>query len=131
MPELSGMDHFVMTVADLAATRAFYCDGLGMEYQDFAAADGTTRAALVFGRNKINLHPANAPFAPHAADPRPGTCDFCLLTEDPLDDWIATLTARGLKIVEGPVGRTGARGPILSIYLRDPDGNLVEIAQPR
>lgn len=126
---LSGFDHFVLTVRDMAATEAFYCGGLGMRLERFRAGDGSERAALVFGAHKINLHPADRPFAPHAAAPAPGSGDFCLLTEMPLTDWAAHLAARGIPVVEGPVARTGARGPIRSIYLRDPDGNLVEIAR--
>ena len=129
MPELTGIDHLVLTVADMEATRQFYCDGLGMAREVFDAADGTRREALIFGGNKINLHPAAAPFRPHARAPQPGSGDICLLTEDPIEDWVADLATKGIPIEEGPIGRTGARGPILSIYLRDPDGNLVEISR--
>ena len=127
MPRVTSVDHFVLTVSDIAATVSFY-RALGLTPEEFAAADGTTRTALLAPGFKINLHPAKAPFAPHAAHPRPGTADVCLLTDDPLADWQATLADAGIDVIEGPVARTGARGPITSLYLRDPDGNLVEIS---
>ncbi|MEX0318187.1 MAG: VOC family protein [Ruegeria sp.] len=128
MPAVSALDHLVLTVADLDATIAFYSDVLGMRAVQFHPADGSTRWALSFGAQKINLHPASAPFAPMAAHPAPGTADLCFLTETPLPDWQAHLATNGVTIEEGPVPRTGATSPILSLYLRDPDGNLIEIA---
>ncbi len=130
MPSVTGLDHLVLTVADIGRSVAFYRDALGMAAQTFRAADGSERTALAFGTQKINLHPAAAPFAPHAAAPGPGTADLCLLTADPLDDWQAHLSALGIAVEEGPVRRTGATGPLLSIYVRDPDGNLIEISRP-
>ena len=95
---------------------------LGMEAQTFAPADGPSRHALRFGVQKINLHPAVTPFEPKAAHPGPGTADLCFLSDTPLADWQAHLAAKGIAVEDGPVPRTGATGPILSLYLRDPDG---------
>ena len=125
-PTLATLDHLVLTVADVGATARFYRDVLGMEEITF----GEGRTALRFGAQKINLHPAAAPFEPKAAHPRPGSADLCFLTDATLADWQAHLAAAGVAIEEGPVARTGARGPIRSIYLRDPDGNLIEISVP-
>lgn len=127
-PTLTALDHLVLTVSDIAATCAFYADALGMKVQRFEAADGSLRHALGFGDQKINLHPASAPFDPKAAHPGPGSADLCFLTQTPLAEWQAHLAAHGIAIEDGPVPRSGATGPILSIYLRDPDGNLIEIA---
>lgn len=125
MPVLSGLDHLVLTVADMQATVAFYRDVLGMQVETFRPADGSTRTALTFGVQKINLHPADAPFEPRAAAATPGSADLCFLSETPLAQWQAAL---GDRVIAGPVPRTGATGPILSLYLRDPDGNLIEIS---
>ena len=125
---LTQLDHLVLTVADIPATIAFYEGALGMVAEPFKVADGTTRHALKFGRFKINLHPADQPFEPKAARPTPGSADLCFLTETPIADWQAHLEKRGIAIEEGPVARTGATGPLTSIYLRDPDGNLIEIS---
>ncbi|GHG84848.1 VOC family protein [Pseudodonghicola xiamenensis] len=129
-PRLTALDHLVLTVTDIDTTVDFYTDALGMRIEVFHPADGSRRTALIFGHQKINLHPAAAPFDPKAAQPGPGTADLCFLTETPLTDWQAHLAARGIPIEEGPVRRTGANGPILSLYIRDPDGNLIEIATP-
>ena len=129
MPELTGLDHFVLTASDPEATIAFYTRVLGMTLERFTAADGTTRSALLFGGHKINIHDAAQPFAPHAAHPLPGSQDFCLLTEAPIEDWIDRFAQQGVAVEEGPVARTGARGPLTSVYVRDPDGNLVEVAR--
>ena len=119
------IDHLVLTVGDLAATVDFYTRGLGMRHE---AADG--RHALVFGRHKINLHVAAAdPILPRADRPTPGSGDFCLIADRPLDEVIAHLHRQGIAIEQGPVGRAGAAGPIRSVYLRDPDANLVEISE--
>lgn len=121
---INGFDHFVLTVRDMQKTIAFYCDGLGMTLERF----GEGRIALRFGPHKINLHQAGNELAPHALPPTPGSADFCLLTDQPLAEVAAHLARQGLAILEGPVPRTGARGPVQSLYLRDPDQNLVEIA---
>jgi catechol 2,3-dioxygenase-like lactoylglutathione lyase family enzyme len=128
--KIAALDHLVLTVASVEASGAFYARVLGMEVETFRPADGTTRTALKFGAQKINLHQAGREFEPKAAAPAPGAGDFCLLTEAPLEDWIVHLAAEGVPVELGPVPRTGATGPIRSLYIRDPDGNLVEIAQP-
>lgn len=118
------LDHLVLTVASLEATTAWYRDVLGMRVETF----GEGRTALVFGGEKINLHEAGHEFEPRAARALPGTADLCLITETPLDRVIAHLTRADVPVVEGPVNRTGAEGGIRSVYLRDPDQNLIEIA---
>ena len=118
------LDHMVLTVADIEATCAFYGRVLGMEKVVFAGA----RTALAFGRQKINLHPAGNEYSPRAAHSVPGSGDLCLITETPLENVIAHLEACGVAIEEGPVAKTGATGPITSVYFRDPDGNLIEVA---
>ncbi|HEV8674474.1 MAG TPA: VOC family protein [Methylomirabilota bacterium] len=123
-PTLDRLDHVVLTVRDIEATCAFYARVLGMAPIVF----GSGRKALRFGAQKINLHEAGREFDPKAERPTPGSADLCFLTEASLTDWIAHLRACNVPILEGPVRRTGAFGPIESIYLRDPDGNLIEIA---
>ncbi|MDA8255454.1 MAG: VOC family protein [Betaproteobacteria bacterium] len=122
--KIDRLDHLVLTVRDIDATIAFYVDVLGMEAVRFGAG----RRALAFGRQKINLHSASAPLAPHAVTPMPGSADLCLITETPLAEVIAHLQRTGVAIEQGPVPRTGATGPILSVYFRDPDGNLIEVS---
>ena len=123
-PVIDRLDHLVLTVRDVEATCAFYERVLGMETVTFAGG----RKALAFGGQKINLHQAGREFEPKADRPTPGSADLCLITETPLADVMAHLVACGVAVEEGPVPRTGARGPITSVYVRDPDGNLVEIA---
>lgn len=118
------LDHLVLTVRDLRATCDFYARALGME----VVTSGGGRTALRFGDQKINLHVAGEELEPRAARPTPGSGDLCLLARQPLAQWTERLKAAGVAIELGPVRRTGARGPIESIYLRDPDGNLLEIA---
>ncbi|MCW8843815.1 MAG: VOC family protein [Rhodobacteraceae bacterium] len=127
-PNLASLDHLVLTVADIAATCRFYEDVLGMTATRFIPADGSTRWALSFRTHKINLHPAGAEFDPKAARPTPGSADLCFLSETPLATWQDHLATQGIAIENGPITRTGATGPILSIYIRDPDGNLIEIS---
>ena len=100
-----------------------------MSSERFLAADGTDRVALMFGTQKINLHPAQAPFEPHAAAPTVGSADLCFLTDQPLEMWQNHFATLGIAVEEGPVKRTGATGPLMSIYVRDPDGALIEISQ--
>ena len=114
----------VLTVADIDATCEFYGRVLGMEEVVFAGG----RVALGFGRQKINLHPAGNEYDPRAKHPVPGSGDLCLITETPLDDVIVHLEAEGVEIIEGPVAKTGATGPITSVYFRDPDENLIEVS---
>lgn len=127
-PHVTSLDHLVLTVADIAATVQFYETVLGMKASQFTPADGSTRWALSFGAQKINLHPKGGEFDPKAQVPKPGSADLCFLSDQPIADWQAHLAAQGVQIEEGPVPRTGATGPILSLYIRDPDGNLIEIA---
>ena len=122
--EIDRIDHFVLTVASIEATCAFYAEICGMEVVTF----GEGRKALTFGRQKINLHQAGAEFEPKAKVAMPGSADFCLISARPLDEVIARIEASPWFIEEGPVPKTGAEGPIQSVYLRDPDGNLVEIS---
>ena len=123
-PRISTIDHFVLTVRSIEATCDFYSRALGMEVVEFL----TDRKALNFGSHKINLHQAGAEFEPKSVHPTPGSGDFCLITEDSIEEWVQHLNACEIVIEEGPVPRTGARGAITSLYLRDPDGNLVEIS---
>ncbi|WP_428542175.1 VOC family protein [Profundibacter sp.] len=126
--KLSGLDHLVLTVADIDATVRFYCDVLGMEAQRFTPVDGTTRWALKFGVQKINLHQVGREFEPKAKRATAGSADLCFLSDMPVADWQAHLTDHGVEVIEGPVKRTGAQGPIRSVYLHDPDGNLIEVS---
>ncbi len=130
MPKIQSLDHLVLTVADLHATTEFYTQVLGMTAQTFEAADGSTRTALLFGGQKINLHVRGAEFDPKAANPLPGSADLCFLSPDRLSDWQGHFMRLGIAVEQGPVARTGAAGPILSLYIRDPDGNLIEVSNP-
>ena len=121
---LDRLDHLVLTVRDLEATCAFYETVLGMRRESF----GQGRTALHFGRQKINLHQAGREFEPKALNPTPGSADLCFLAATPIAEVIAHLRARGVAVEEGPVARTGAEGPITSVYFRDPDGNLIELS---
>ena len=125
---VESLDHLVLTVRDLQATVAFYCTVLGMERHDFRPADGSLRTALSFGAQKINLHVEGAEFDPKARRPTPGSADLCFLTVAPLAAWQDHFKAHDIPIEEGPVARTGAMGPITSLYIRDPDGNLIEVS---
>jgi catechol 2,3-dioxygenase-like lactoylglutathione lyase family enzyme len=121
---ITGLDHLVLTVADMEETARFYQRVLGMRPVTFGAG----RRALEFGTSKINLHQAGAEIAPHAARPVPGSADLCLITTTPPGQVLAHLSAERVPVEDGPVPRTGARGPITSVYVRDLDGNLIEIA---
>lgn len=118
------LDHLVLTVRDIEVTCRFYERALGMETITFAQG----RRALRFGAQKINLHQAGHEFEPKALRPTPGSADLCFLTDVPLEQVIAHLDACDVAIIDGPVRRTGATGPILSVYFRDPDGNLIEVS---
>jgi len=124
---LDSLDHLVLTVRDIDATIAFYRDWLGMRVVSF----GNGRRALAFGQQKINLHEAGQEFDPpaiKAAHPLPGSGDLCFLTAVPVAEVAARAAALGIAIEEGPEPRTGALGPIDSVYARDPDGNLIEVS---
>ncbi len=121
---IDSLDHLVLTVRDIEATCRFYVRVLGMEAIDF----GNGRRALRFGSQKINLHRQDDTILPRAAAPLPGSADLCLLTTTPMADILRHLQANDIRPEAGPVERTGACGPILSVYFRDPDGNLLEVA---
>lgn len=121
---IASIDHIVFTVQDVQATCDFYQRVLGMD----VAAFGEGRKALSFGQQKINLHQFGKEFEPKAASPAPGTQDICLITHMPIADVVKHITGCGVEIEDGPIRRTGAAGPILSIYFRDPDGNLIEVS---
>jgi len=118
------VDHLVLTVRDIGATVDFYTRVLGMEKLTF----GNERQALRFGNQKINLHQAGSEFEPKAEHPTPGSADLCFVSSTPVEEIADVLCAKNVEILEGPVARTGAVGPIRSIYLRDPDKNLIEIS---
>ena len=118
------LDHFVLTVRDIDATCAFYTRVLGMDARTF----GDGRRSLHFGAAKINLHQHGREFEPRAATPVPGSADICLIASTPLGEVTRHLLECGVEIIDGPVQRTGATGPILSVYFRDPDGNLIEVS---
>ncbi|MBE3561567.1 MAG: VOC family protein [Ktedonobacteraceae bacterium] len=122
--QIDSIDHLVLTVRDIEVTCTFYSQVLGMQIVTF----GNGRKALQFGSQKINLHEAGKEFEPKALTPVPGSADLCFITPLPLQQVIAHLQKHNVAIVEGPVLRTGARGTIESVYLRDPDGNLLEIS---
>ena len=118
------LDHLVLTVASIEATVEFYTRVLGMGVVTFGAG----RTALTFGTSKINLHETGKEFEPRALHPTPGSADICLIVDDGIADVIAQLAAAGVPVETGPVERTGATGPIVSCYLRDPDHNLIELS---
>lgn len=122
--QIKAIDHFVLTVASIDATCTFYSEVLGMQVLEFAGG----RKALSFGTQKINLHQRGKEFEPKAQAPTAGSADFCLITDVPLEDVATQLKALNIEIEEGIVDRTGATGPIRSVYIRDPDMNLVEIS---
>jgi len=119
------LDHFVLTVASIDETCRFYQNVLGMKPVSF----GDGRIALKFGSQKINLHEVGNEFEPRARLATAGSADLCFIVED-LAEIQAQIAKSGIEIIEGPVQRTGANGPISSIYIRDPDGNLLELATP-
>jgi catechol 2,3-dioxygenase-like lactoylglutathione lyase family enzyme len=122
--KVTGIDHIVLTVHDVERTTEFYCRVLGMQKEVFAQG----RVALRFGDQKINLHQAGRECEPKADRPMPGSADLCFITDAPLQEAIDHVREHGVKIEEGPVGRTGARGPMTSFYFRDPDLNLIEVS---
>lgn len=122
--KIAHMDHLVFTVKDVSRTVDFYAKVLGMTEITFKE----TRKALRFGNQKINLHEAGKEFEPKAAHPTPGSADLCFTADTPLQDVVAHLKACEVNVEEGPVVRTGAMGPINSVYFRDPDMNLIEVS---
>ena len=122
------VDHIVLTTRDLAGCMRFYCEVLGMKAEKFQTPT-ETRLAFKFGSQKINVHEWGREFTPRAHVAAPGTLDLCFIASVPLDDVMARLQAAGVPILEGPVMKTGATGKIRSVYVRDPDLNLVEISE--
>jgi catechol 2,3-dioxygenase-like lactoylglutathione lyase family enzyme len=118
------LDHVVLTVRDIDATCDWYERVLGMR----RVVSEHGRVALHFGSQKINLHPAAAPYSPHAAVAEPGTADLCFLSPRPIEEVVEDLQEKAVAIELGPVQQIGAQGPMDSVYFRDPDGNLTEVA---
>ncbi len=126
---INAIDHIVLTAEDMEKTIHFYCDILGMTLQKFSPSDGSAeRLAACFGAQKINFHNAASPYMPHARCPMPGAVDICFLSEKAIEEWCIRFSQFSLPIEEGPVAKTGATGLLRSIYVRDPNGNLVEIS---
>ncbi|HEX6542992.1 MAG TPA: VOC family protein [Ktedonobacterales bacterium] len=127
--KVDGLDHIVLTVRDVQATCDFYARVLGVDAHMYEDTEKTFHfGRLYFGTQKINLHEAGHEFEPKALYPTPGSGDLCFVTTSPPDEIVRHLRDCGVEIVEGPVQRTGARGTMTSVYVRDPDQNLVEIA---
>ncbi len=123
MSLISHLDHLVLTVANIERSCEFYTTVLQMEEINFKG-----RKALKFGHSKINLHEVGHEFEPKAMYPRVGSADICLITQMPLIEFMEHLKRCNVEILEGPVKRTGARSELVSVYFRDPDGNLIEVA---
>ncbi|MBZ9957598.1 VOC family protein [Mesorhizobium sp. B2-4-2] len=119
------IDHFVLTVASIEATCAFYQRVLGFRRIDMPGLP----TALAFGNQKINVHEVGRTFEPKAKSPTPGSGDFCLITDRPLGELLASLEADRVAVELGPVERIGARGRMMSVYFRDPDDNLIEVSE--
>jgi len=122
--KINRIDHIVLTVRDIETTIQFYQSTLGMDLETF----GEGRVALKFGTQKINLHQYAKEFLPKAGSPTPGSADLCFITDFPIDAAMTQVREQGVEIIEGPVDRTGAQGYIVSFYFRDPDLNLIEVA---
>ncbi|UXA00829.1 VOC family protein [Vibrio splendidus] len=122
--EISQLDHLVLTVSDLQVTLDFYQRVLGMTPIEF----GEGRLALSFGTQKINLHLSGSEFEPKARRVQVGSADLCFITNTPIAEVVEYIKAQGVVIEEGPVPRTGAMGNVVSVYIRDPDGNLIELS---
>ena len=121
---INRLDHLVLTVNNIEATCSFYKRVLGMEVVVF----GGGRKALSFGAQKINLHQKGKEYEPKALNPTPGSSDLCFITSVPISEVIAHLNSCRIEIIEGPARRTGATGPTISVYFRDPDLNLIEVS---
>ncbi|HSW82568.1 MAG TPA: VOC family protein [Usitatibacter sp.] len=122
--QIDRIDHIVITAFDVERTLDFYSKVMGMEPITFAGG----RRGLAFGKQKINLHQSGREFEPKALKPMPGSMDLCFITETPLAEVISHLKSHGVAIAQGPVEKTGAQGPMMSVYFRDPDGNLIEVS---
>ncbi len=121
---LQKIDHLVLTVADIERSCRFYCDVLGMRRVMF----GENRTALHFGEYKINLHPIDWDYYLKADHPSTGSADLCFIVDEDVSTLTTSLQGLGVQVIEGPIERAGAGGDLLSIYVRDPDGNLIELA---
>jgi catechol 2,3-dioxygenase-like lactoylglutathione lyase family enzyme len=122
--KLEKLDHLVLPVSDIDAIAMFYTTYLGMEKRTF----GEDRVALHFGDQKINLHPADWDYEPKARVSIAGTADLCFIVSERVESLHTKLVHSGVEVIEGPVERTGATGRLRSIYIRDPDGNLIELS---
>ena len=128
--KLEKIDHVVITVKDLNKTIDFYTNALGMKLQKFSSSldNNQIRCAVSFGSQKINIHEETKPIKPNALNPSSGSMDICFISKNKINDWVHHLVKKGINIEIGPERKTGALGPILSIYIRDPDFNLIEIS---
>ena len=128
--KLEKIDHLVITVKDLNKTIDFYTNILGMKLEEFYSSlnNDQIRYAVSFGSQKINIHKEKKPFKPNALNPCSGSMDICFISKNKINDWVHYLGKKGINIEIGPEKKTGALGPILSIYIRDPDFNLIEIS---
>ena len=124
MVRVASLDHLVLTVQDIPRAIKFYVEVLGMQEVTF----GDNRKALAYGQQKINLHKFGEEFEPKAASPLPGSADLCFIIDGPLDELIKQLNDNNIVILQGPIARTGALGEINSVYIRDPDQNLIELS---
>ena len=128
--KLEKIDHVVITVKDLNTTIDFYTNILGMKLEKFSTSsyNNQIRYAVSFGSQKINIHEQKKPIKPNALNPTSGSMDICFISNNKINDWVHYLVKKGINIEIGPEKKTGALGPILSIYVRDPDFNLIEIS---
>ena len=128
--KLEKIDHLVITVKDLNKTIDFYTNILGMKLEKFLSSlnNNKIRYAVSFGSQKINIHEEKKPIKPNALNPSSGSMDICFISKNKINDWVHHLVKKGINIEIGPEKKTGALGPILSIYIRDPDFNLIEIS---
>ena len=128
--KLEKIDHVVITVKNLNKTIDFYTNVLGMKLENFSSSfnNNQIRYAVIFGSQKINIHEEKKPIKPNALNPSSGSMDICFISKNKINDWVHHLVKKGINIEIGPEKKTGALGPILSIYIRDPDFNLIEIS---
>jgi len=126
---ITSIDHIVLTSKDVDRTIEFYTKVLGMTLERFPVSnEKIERLALKFCNQKINIHDASAPFSPHAKNPTSGSIDICFLSHVDLTEWSKIFAANNITIENGPIRKTGATGSLMSLYVRDPDGNLIEIS---
>ena len=126
---ITSIDHIVLTVDNIDKSIFFYRNVLGMTLKEFRpVGEETIRYSLNFGNQKINLHDVKFPFTPHANNPLPGTTDICFLSSLSIEKWQSIFLKNNIIIEDGPVEKTGATGKIISLYVKDPDKNLIEIS---